>query len=226
MNEPLFGKVCAAYGWHHQPVYQPLGSGLINHTWQVTNGHNSFVLQAVNHAIFKQPQQIDDNIKAVNRFLAANHPHYLFPALTATTAGNTLIELEGLWFRAFNFIENTQTFATVDTASQAFEAAYQFGQLTALLNDFNARALHIVLPDFHNLSLRYHQFTQALQNGNSHRIQEAKEAIAFLQSQQSIVNKWHSFITHKEAKNGLPITILKFLMCYLMKPIKGFVLLI
>ncbi|MBA4198530.1 MAG: aminoglycoside phosphotransferase family protein [Chitinophaga sp.] len=200
MNEQLFRKICVAYGWSEHALYEPLGSGLINGTWKVITEKNVYVLQAVNNQIFKEPKLIDENIKAVTKFISTNHADYLFPALIQTTTGKTLIESAGVWLRAFAFIDGTKTFTTVNTKQQAFEAAYQFGKFTALLHDFNTAELHIVLPDFHNLSLRYHQFKEALQHGNSKRINEAKEAIAFLQSQQYIVEKWTEFINNKEAK--------------------------
>jgi Ser/Thr protein kinase RdoA (MazF antagonist) len=200
MNEQFFRKVGEAYGWNKDACYAPLGNGLINHTWKVMYNNNSYVLQALNTTVFKQPQWIDENIQAITEFLTIHHPNYIFPKLLATTSGNTLIEFEGLWLRAFAFIEGTQTFTTVENTIQAFEAAHQFGKFTALLNHFNAASLHTVLPHFHNLALRYQQFTDALQNGKSKRINEATDAIAFLKSKQSIVTKWTTFIANKEAK--------------------------
>ena len=199
MNEQLFKKICVEYNWNENSCYEPLGSGLINGTWKVTTENDIYVLQSINHQIFKKPEYIDENIKTVTDFLSKEYPDYLFPALIKNNRGESLVELENKWFRVFSFIKGTQTFTTVNNELQAFEAAKQFGNFTALLNEFNAHSLHIVLPDFHNLSLRYQQFEDALKNGNDNRINECKEAIAFLQSQKNIVEKWIQFINAKEA---------------------------
>ncbi|MBS1627028.1 MAG: aminoglycoside phosphotransferase family protein [Bacteroidetes bacterium] len=200
MKEHLFKKICAEYNWNDNTCYEPLGSGLINSTWKVTTENNIYVLQAINHHVFKNPEYIDENIKLVTDFLSKKNPEYLFPTLLKTNTGNSFIKLEGEWFRVLSFIKNTQTFTTVNNELQAFEAAKQFGNFTALLNELNCNALHIVLPDFHNLSLRYEQFNDALKTGNNIRIIECKDAIAFLQSQKNIVEEWRKFITHKEAE--------------------------
>jgi len=46
------------------------------------------------------------------------------------------------------------------------------------------------LPDFHDLSLRYRQFENAMENGNKQRILEAKELILFIISHQYIVDEF------------------------------------
>ena len=47
--------------------------------------------------------------------------------------------------------------------------------------------MHIPLPNFHDLSLRYAQFENAIVNGNPQRIGESKEAIAFIKEHADIV---------------------------------------
>jgi len=50
-------------------------------------------------------------------------------------------------------------------AEQAYQQPGQFGKFTGSWRFF-PRASHLTLPDFHNLSLRYRQFEEALQHGN------------------------------------------------------------
>ena len=62
------------------------------------------------------------------------------------------------YFRLFPFINGSHTINVVSSPEQAFEAAFQFGKFTRLLSGFDANKLHLAIPDFHNLSLRYRQF--------------------------------------------------------------------
>jgi thiamine kinase-like enzyme len=62
------------------------------------------------------------------------------------------------------------------------------------------KTLKITLPDFHNLSLRYQQFTDALKQVDTQRIADMKKAIGYLQSNQWIVEKYENFIQHAESK--------------------------
>ena len=82
----------------------------------------------------------------------------------------------------------------------AFEAARQFGEFTGLLSAFDPNLLHITLPDFHNLTLRFRQFGDALQNGNNKRIAETAESIVFLKDQQKIVEEFEKIKEHPDFK--------------------------
>jgi hypothetical protein len=48
----------------------------------------------------------------------------------------------------------------------------QFAGFTSVLKKFEASQLKDTLPDFHNLHLRYHQFSEAIVKGNAQRIDE------------------------------------------------------
>ena len=85
-------------------------------------------------------------------------------------------------------MNGSHTIDVVSNPLQAYEAAKQFGRFTKLLSDFPAQNLHITLPDFHNLGLRYQQFTEAVKHGNKTRVEEAHDLVEFLESQRSIVS--------------------------------------
>jgi Ser/Thr protein kinase RdoA (MazF antagonist) len=97
------------------------------------------------------------------------------------------IENEG-YFRIFPFIKNSHTIDIVNSPSQAYEAAKQFGRFTNLLSGFPVDKLKITLPDFHNLPLRYSQFETAIKEGNKERIKQSVPMISFLKDQREIVS--------------------------------------
>lgn len=132
-------------------------------------------------------------------YLSKNHPAYLF-VTTTKTLGELDIILEPAegYFRLFPFVNGSHTIDVVSSASQAFEAAKQFGLFTKLLSGFPAAQLHITLPDFHNLPLRYRQFETAINQGNKERIKKAASIIHFLQKNRSIVTNSES-ISHNPA---------------------------
>lgn len=167
---------------------KPFGTGLINNTWSVVSGDDKFILQRINHNIFRQPADIAANICMIGSYLSKNYPGYLFVTTKKTLQGDdvTFITGEG-YFRLFPFVKNSHTIEVVSDPSQAYEAAKQFGRFTKLLSGFPAENLHITLPDFHNLPLRYQQFETTISNGNKERIKEATETIQFLQQHHAIV---------------------------------------
>ncbi len=186
------------YGWEVKASSQ-LHQGLINSTYAVATLNGDYILQTINHHIFKDPFAIDFNINALSSYLTNQAPDYLFTHLEKTLDGKTLIEWEGKYFRAFKKIEG-YALSLLENENQAYEAAKQFGTFTHQLSNFDANRLQITLPDFHNLSLRYHQFLDSLQNGNQDRINAAVTAISFLKAQQPYVEKYEKFIQHSDVK--------------------------
>lgn len=187
------------YGWE-SAVFSPVSSGLINHTFKVDADGGIYILQDVNSKVFKQPWQIDDNLNLLSHYLSKHSPGYLFTAPVKTIAGPSLVELDGRFYRVFEWVPSSHTIDVVETPDQAFEAANQFGLFTSLLNRFDAKQLKITLPDFHNLSLRYHQFEEALVNGNSEKKLSSKDAIGVLVANATIVSKYETFLKSAETK--------------------------
>ncbi len=181
--------ILKAYGLKgNQLDAKAFGTGLINHTWMVTSGANKFILQRINHNIFKHPPDIAANISMIGKYLSKNYPGYLFVTAQKTLEQDDIVFTpEDGYFRLFPFVKGSHTIDVVSTTSQAYEAAKQFGRFTKLLAGFHAEQLHITLPDFHNLPLRYRQFETAINKGNTDRIKEATGTINFLQQHRDIV---------------------------------------
>lgn len=167
----------------------PYGSGLINTTWKIKEGNSNFILQKINHKVFKHPWAIAYNIDSVAAYLHINHPGYLFvnPVKSLNNHSVFFDEAYG-YFRMSPFVENSHTIDVVSDALQAYEAAAQFGKFTAVLAGFAPDKLKITIPYFHNLSLRYHQFEDALLHGNKKRIQHSQQVIQTIISYKSIAN--------------------------------------
>jgi Ser/Thr protein kinase RdoA (MazF antagonist) len=188
---------------------EPIGSGLIHQTWKLTDGKQSYILQQINHHIFKDPYAIAENIQQLNHYLQQHSPEYLFIAPLPTIEGKLIAEAEGNYYRLFPFVEGSYTVDTVQTPEQAFEAASAFGKFTRLLSGFNVSKLNITIPCFHNISLRYQQFQQAIEQGNAERIKQAKPIINKLQSYVAIADQYNQIkvnpaiqlhVTHHDTK--------------------------
>lgn len=206
----MFETIFKEFGLDAMASVKAFGSGLINNTWLIKENENEFILQRINHNVFKQPFYIAINIQLICYHLKKHQPDYLFicPRKTITGEEMIFIENEG-YFRIFPFIKNSQTTDVVESSSQAYQAAKQFGRFTNVLSAFPVDKLKITLPDFHNLSLRYAQFETAIKGGNKERIKQSAAIISFLKDQHEIVSisgqigqntGFKKRVTHHDAK--------------------------
>jgi Ser/Thr protein kinase RdoA (MazF antagonist) len=191
-------EIFSLYGWKVNS-YAPINQGLINSTYSIQTQNGNYILQSINNSVFKSPSAIDDNINAISKYLQKYHPHYLFTNLVPTLNGDTLVNWEGAYYRAFHKIEG-YALSVLENGNQVEQAAMQFAGFTNVLKNFNVAQLKDTLPDFHNLNLRYHQFTEAIIKGNAQRITDTQDAISFLASHKKYVEIYNHFIKHAEVK--------------------------
>ena len=172
-------------------------SGLINKTYKVSNAGKSYILQKINDHVFRKPEDIDKNLLCLKKYLSVHYPDYLFVAPLATPVGVTLIKTDSGYFRLFDYVDGSHTIINVNTPEEACEAARQFGKFSRLLSGFNADELAYTLPDFHNLALRYEQFTKALAHADNERLEKAREAITFIKANADIVHTYNKILADK-----------------------------
>jgi Ser/Thr protein kinase RdoA (MazF antagonist) len=197
----MTASILSAYGLHDDSFIEPLTSGLINRTWKVTDGSNQFILQQINIKVFKKPYALAENISMIDHYLKEHSPQYVFVSPISTIYNEDLYhEKEEGYFRLFPFIQGSHTIDVVKTPDQAFEAAFQFGKFTQLLSGFDATKLHITIPDFHNLTLRYRQFEQALKNGNPVRIKQSQPLSDTIKKHVDILTEFERIKKSKNVK--------------------------
>jgi Ser/Thr protein kinase RdoA (MazF antagonist) len=175
---------------------EQLGNGLINHTFKITDEKNNKVLllQQINKNVFKKPVEVQDNFIMLWQYKDGTNDVF-FPTPVQLKKNETLfIDKDGNYWRAFEFLNGTITLDVPHTAEQARATAQTFGQITAFLSSFNAESLHIVIPDFHNLSFRYRQFEKALAGAKPDRLQKAASLIEEVQSRKKYKDFYESII--------------------------------
>lgn len=190
----MFNSILTHYGLNPENYsVQAFGGGLINRTWTICAPaqHPCYILQQINTSIFKHPEDIALNIRNIGTYLKQHYPGYLFAGALPTLSGQELhIDDNRQYYRLFPFIPKSHSIEVVHTPAEALEAARQFARFTHLLSGFDAASLKITIPQFHDLSLRYRQFTNALSNGNLQRVQACAELISYLQRQEHLVHTY------------------------------------
>lgn len=203
--------VLLAYGFEAGSAsIEPFGTGLINHSWKLTVPGKAFLVQRINQFVFICPEYIEANIRQIGTYLNQHHPDYLFVSPIKTLDGKEMVHLPELgYFRIFPFVAGSHSVDVVQTPEQAFEAAVQFGRFTRNLQHFDAGKLVPTIPDFHDLSLRYRQYTTALATGNRQRMAQATSLIQELTGLRHLVDRYEQIgrdpaftlrVTHHDTK--------------------------
>ena len=210
MNTEIQKEILSHYNIDPSASVQLFGTCLINTTWQVKDGSQEYILQRINHDVFKNPFDIAENIETIASHLEKHHPEYFFVNSLKTKNNQSLVHLpDHGYFRLVPFVKKSITYDVTQKPEQAFEAAFQFGAFTKALKELPAGSLKITLPGFHNLAARYDQFNHACQSGNPVRIKEAENEISFLQQLDHIVSTYKQItvsdsfklrVTHHDTK--------------------------
>jgi len=195
----MLQSVLAEYEIGEVADIEPLGNGLINQTWKITAGNEQYVLQRINELVFKDSGAIADNISLMAGYLQKNYPGYYFVAPIPSKAGEDLVrrQEEGC-FRLFPFVPDSYSKDVAETPAQAYEAAVQFGRFTRLLSGIDVSKLQTTILSFHDLPLRYKQFTEALRSGNQQRATESAEVIKKLISWSFVVKEYEHIVSNPE----------------------------
>jgi len=180
MELNLDAEVLQAFGYAKENIkITQIGSGLINRTYLLSplSADKKYILQNINTSVFKNPASIANNLKAISDYLAQHHPEYLFIKPVPTVNGEQMAEVNSEYWRMLPFVPDTVSLDVLSEPRQAFEAAKQFGKLSRLLNNFNAAILEPTIPGFHDLGLRFEQFTLALNATSEAQKEKAKVQI-------------------------------------------------
>jgi len=199
----MIDSILQAYGIQTgNSQIEPLVSGLINRTWKVSCGDEQFILQRVNTNVFKKPYELAENTSMLKQYLTESNPGYLFVAPLKTLRNEGIVhDIHEGYFRLYPFIKGSHTIDVVTTPGQAYEAALQFGKFTQLLSGFDASRLHLTIPDFHNLTLRFRQFEQSLLQGNAARIKESETLISDINAYRHILDSFEKISQNKTVRH-------------------------
>ena len=160
---------------------KPLGNGLINDTYKVTTTDGpSYVLQRINHHIFKDVDLLQKNIVSVTSHIrsklevagAADVDRKVLTFIPLRNSDLTYyFDGESYW-RVSLFIEDAFTYETVNP-EYSYYAGRSFGHFEAMLADV-PDTLGETIPDFHNMELRARQLDEAVAADAVGRMAEAE----------------------------------------------------
>jgi hypothetical protein len=195
--------------------------GHINETYTATYDQGGvavrYVHQKINKGVFRKPAQVMRNLMRVTRHI--RHGLEQERAEDVTRRVITVVptrndkpyyrDRNGDYWRTFVFVEGVETFEAVETPSQAYQAAFAFGQFQRQLVDLPEPRLHETIPDFHNSRKRFEALLKAVEKDHFNRAASAGPEIEFALKQEKLVDvilkamaagKIPERITHNDTK--------------------------
>jgi len=196
MELNLDSEVLEAYGYAKENTkITQIGTGLINRTYLLSPQaeEQKYILQNINTSVFKYPQAIANNLRAIADYLTFNYPEYLFIKPVSTANSEEMAHIHKEYWRMLPFVPNTVSLDVLADPKQAYEAAKQFGKLSRLLDKFDAKTLQPTIPGFHDLGLRYEQFKEALNQTEGALKELAKAQLEDVLTHQYILDYYTSY---------------------------------
>ena len=194
--------------------------GHINDSYRLTNTMDDqpdYLLQRVNHNVFKDVPLLMNNMVLVTDHVAAKVRN-IYPdeverrslTIVPTIDGLTYFkDPEGNFWRVLRFIEDHLVFDSTTDPDIAYEGAKTFGAFSAMLNDLPAEKVGTVIPDFHNMKWRLTQLKESIRKDAAGRLKVVKEEIEYVESRAKMMLTIHELgekgtiplrVTHNDTK--------------------------
>lgn len=192
------------------------GSGHINDTFSVVTdapGAERYLLQRVNHHVFKDVPAVMGNIQRVTNHLKMRYAAEFTESNDLDSRVLTLIPTKSgepyhrdgqyNFWRMFVLLDGTRSYDIVETPQQAREGGRAFGQFQRMLADLDVSLIHEVLPNFHHIGNRLVQLGRAVEADAAGRVKQVQPELAFIKERE---RRMHA-ILDMATQGRLPVRI-------------------
>jgi len=158
------------------------GNGHINETYLVrVEDGTEYVMQKINHTVFKDVPALMNNISSVTKYLSAQdpEPRHTLHLVPARAGGDYLRDENGCYWRMYDFVTDSVCLEKAETAEDFYQSALAFGNFQQQLKDFPAETLAETIVNFHNTPDRYRQLHEAIEKDVCGRKADVADEIAF-----------------------------------------------
>ena len=183
-----------AFGFGTNCSYvKPFGEGHINETYAVympeQDGQDvpRYVLQRINTNVFKNPDQVMDNIFGVTEYLRnvirqdGGDLDRETLSYIKTKDGESYFEDDnGQPWRCLHYVPNSVCYQQVERPEQFYQSALSFGHFLKQLGDYPAESLYETIPQFHDTVKRFRDFDDAQRKDVKNRARHCRPEIEFV----------------------------------------------
>ena len=162
----------------------PVGNGLINDTYSVTTAETNtpdYILQRINHHIFKDVELLQRNIQRVTDHIRAKleasgeSDSKALKLVPAKDGKLYHFDGENYW-RMTVMIPRSVTHETM-TPALAEQTGMAFGNFQSQLSDLPEGALGETIPNFHNIEFRVEGFKESIARDSAGRLKDVQKLV-------------------------------------------------
>lgn len=198
----VLNEVISAFCFDGQFISaEPLNSGNINDTYILTfscdGGEvNQYILQRINHYVFKEPYNLMKNVISITRHIqekvikqGGNPSRETLNFIPLTSSGFLYKSKCGNYWRAYSYIDDVTTYQVVENPIHLYNAGRALGKFQKYLSDFTAEELYETIPDFHNTPKRYQALLEAVERDAAGRVKEIMPEIEFVKERADCLSR-------------------------------------
>lgn len=179
----------------------PYGEGHINSTFLAETTAKNYILQKINTVVFKQPENVMNNILLVTEHIEKKGALSL--TVIKTNDGQPMLKTEDGCYRVYDFIENSLTLQKAENAEDFRNAGFSFGEFQKALSDFDASALSETIARFHDTPNCFENFKKAVEENKSGRLEACEKETEFVLERKDTYDK----IVKALADKSIPLRV-------------------
>lgn len=204
-NNTLKEIVAQFIGQNDAIEVKPLGAGHINDSFKVNAGDKEYVLQRINHSIFKNVPELQSNILRVTMHIrqkltdaGVEDVNRRVLTLVPTPDGKLFYQdAEGNYWRMMDFIKDSKSYDDINP-ELAYRAGLAFGDFQKMLADLPGGPLFETIPNFHNIESRLETFRNSVRADRVGRLSEVSDLVNELETRADEMCKAERM--HREGK--------------------------
>ena len=184
---------------------EPLGKGHINDSYKVETTDKEYVLQRINHNIFKNVHELQVNIYRVTNHIrgkliekgVTDVERRVITLIPTHNGALYYKDINGDYWRLMIFIKDSKSYEEINP-NLAYRAGMAFGEFQKALEDIQGEPLFETIPNFHNMENRLEAFRESVKANKAGRLDEVSDLVKEIEDRAEEMCKAERM--HREGK--------------------------
>ena len=184
---------------------EPLGKGHINDSYRVGANEKEYVLQRINHNIFKNVHELQVNIYRVTNHIrgkliekgVTDVERRVITLIPTHNGALYYKDINGDYWRLMIFIKDSKSYEEINP-DLAYRAGMAFGEFQKALEDIQGEPLFETIPNFHNMENRLEAFRESVKANKAGRLDEVADLVKEIEDRADEMCKAERM--HREGK--------------------------